>query len=982
MGKEISLKVVEASQNDVGRGVCRIDSDARKAMEISPGDIVEIVGTKSTAAIALRAHPDDEGRGVIRIEGNTRKNAGVSIGDKITIRKADVHEAKVITLAPVLPEGQAINTEGLSELAREGLNNRALVRGDILVIPGIAMMTGMLPFSVVNTQPQGIVQSTESTQIRILEEAVKEEMKAVTYEDIGGLKNELQKVREMIELPLKHPELFERLGIEPPKGVLLHGPPGTGKTLIARAVANESGANFYTINGPEIMSKFYGQSEENLRKIFEEAEKNGPSIIFIDEIDAIAPKREETHGEVEKRVVSQLLTLMDGLKARGKLIVIGATNIPDALDPALRRPGRFDRELAIGVPDRDARKEILQIHTRGMPIEAWDYGVSAQATIELIETTVKENRIEAKLKENEAEAENTAKNIEEKEEDVEEAKEELAAISKKQDEIKQRESEINQEISELEQRARSARGSLIIQEIREKIQSLLGRQSEIKHRMNQLKEESKSAQNKIETTQTRIKELSEKIRTLKEAISQLKKHKFILKGNSEKLAKIFKDIEGAKKKLKLEKTVFDLIRHIQKLRDSEDLRLVFYDITEKQISGEISSITEDVLKQLSSTGVISVNEIENIEKDIIDKSRIALMDELANITHGFVGADLSALAREGAMKALRRYLPEIDVEKAISPEMLRKMIVTKADFKDALKEIEPSALREVFIEIPKVKWEDIGGLESVKQELRESIEWPMNNPEAFKRMGIKPPRGILLYGPPGTGKTLLAKAVATESGANFIAVRGPEVFSKWVGESEKFVRQIFKKAKQASPCIVLFDELDAIAPRRGMHEGSHVTESVVNQLLTSIDGMESLEGVVIIGATNRPDIIDAALLRPGRFEKLLFVDPPEQKARKAIFEVHTRTMPLAKDVSIDQLAKLTENCVGADIEAICRTAAMLALRDDMKAKEVRMKHFEKALESVHPSATKEIIEVYKKMAKDIGAGISKREERRYGAEVA
>jgi transitional endoplasmic reticulum ATPase len=369
-----------------------------------------------------------------------------------------------------------------------------------------------------------------------------------------------------------------------------------------------------------------------------------------------------------------------------------------------------------------------------------------------------------------------------------------------------------------------------------------------------------------------------------------------------------------------------------------------------------------------------------IEGDEKEKEKI--LDELANITHGFVGADLSALAREGAMRALRRYLPEMDVDKAISPEMLRKMIVTKSDFKDALKEIEPSALREVFIEIPKIKWTDVGGLDGVKQELRESIEWPMSNPEAFKRMGIKPPRGILLYGPPGTGKTLLAKAVATESGANFIAVRGPEVFSKWVGESEKFVRQIFKKAKQAAPCIVLFDELDAIAPRRGMHEGSHVTESVVNQLLTSIDGMESLEGVVIIGATNRPDIIDAAVLRPGRFEKLLYVESPEQKARLAIFGVHTKTMPLAKDVSLEELAKKTENCVGADIEAICRTAAMLALREDMKAKEVKMKHFEKALESVHPSATKEIIDVYKKMAKEMGAGISKRDERRYGAEVA
>lgn len=734
--KETSLRVAEAFQNDVGRGVCRIDSEARGAIGVGPGDIVEISGTKTTAAMVLRAHPEDEGKGIIRIEGNARKNAGVSIGDKVVVRKADVKEAKVATLAPVLPEGHAIRTEGIAELAKEGLANRPLVKGDIIVIPGIALMTGMLPFSVVSTQPAGIVQVTAETQIRVLEETVKEEIKPVTYEDIGGLKPELQKVREMIELPLKHPELFERLGIEAPKGILLHGPPGTGKTLIARAVANESGANFYTINGPEIMSAFYGQSEANLRRVFDEAQKNAPSIIFIDEIDAIAPKREEVHGEVEKRVVSQLLSLMDGLKSRGKLIVIGATNIPDSLDPALRRPGRFDRELVIGVPDRDGRKEILQIHTRGMPVE-----------------------------------------------------------------------------------------------------------------------------------------------------------------------------------------------------------------------GD-------------------------------EKDRNALLDELANITHGFVGADLAALAREAAMHALRRYLPDIDMDKPVSPAMLRKMTVTKEDFKEALKDIEPSALREVFIEVPKVKWEDIGGLGNVKRELQESIEWPMAHPESFKHLGIKPPRGILLYGPPGTGKTLLAKAVATESGANFIGVRGPELFSKWVGESEKGVRQIFKKAKQAAPSIVFFDELDAIAPRRGVYEGSHVTESVVNQILTSMDGIESLEGVTVIGASNRPDMIDPALLRAGRFEKLIFVEPPDYDARLAIFRVHTKNMPLAKDVCLEDLAERTENCVGADIEAICRRAGMLALRENMNAKEVSAKHFETALKTVHPSVSKELIEAYKKMAKELGAAIAEKPTRAAGVEVA
>jgi transitional endoplasmic reticulum ATPase len=526
----------------------------------------------------------------------------------------------------------------------------------------------------------------------------------------------------MIELPLKHPELFDRLAIDPPKGVLLHGPPGTGKTLIARAVANESGANFISIQGPEIMNKFYGQSEENLRNKFEEAEKNPPSIVFIDELDSIAPKRGDVHGEVERRVVAQMLTLMDGLQQRGKLIVIAATNRVDAIDPALRRPGRFDREIEIGVPDMDERLEILEVHTRGMP-----------------------------------------------------------------------------------------------------------------------------------------------------------------------------------------------------LTDDFDLK------------------------------------------------------HFADITHGFVGADLAALTREAAMKALRRYLPKIKLDEPIPAEILSSMEVTTDDFKNALKEIEPSALREVLIEIPRTSWDDIGGLEDIKQRLREVIEWPLHSPDSFKKMGIRPPRGVLLFGAPGTGKTLLAKAVAHESKANFISIKGPEVLSKWVGESEKAVREIFKKAKQASPSIVFLDELDALAPQRGYSSDSHATERIVNQLLTSIDGLESMEGVIIIGATNRPDIIDPGLLRAGRFDRHVLVPAPDYDARLAIFKVHTRDMPLDK-ISLKELAKRTEGYTGADIEGICREAAITALRMDMKADKVNMACFEEAMTVVRPSIDEATVKYYERISKELEGGMHKRKK--------
>ncbi|HDO19624.1 MAG TPA: AAA family ATPase [Thermoplasmatales archaeon] len=726
--KEVYLKVAEAFQQDVGYGRARLDTQTRIELDLAIGDIVEIEGGKVTAATVWRAHPSDEGKNIIRIDNLTRKNAKVSIGDSVKVRKAVVKDAVEVTLAPLISEGQQIQFgPGIEGLVRKGLLKRPIVKGDTVIVPGIALFGSALPFGIINTSPKGIVMITEETRLIVKEEAPSlRELEApkVSYEDIGGLHEELRKVREMIELPLKHPELFDRLGIDPPKGVLLYGPPGTGKTLIARAVANESGASFYTINGPEIMSKFYGQSEENLRKVFEEAEKNAPSIIFIDEIDAIAPKRSEVHGEVERRVVSQLLTLLDGLKGRGKVIVIAATNLPDAIDPALRRPGRFDREIRIGVPDRNGRKEILQIHTRGMP----------------------------------------------KGEDVD-------------------------------------------------------------------------------------------------------------------------------------------------------------------------------------------------------------LDYLADITHGFVGADLAALAREAAMNGLRRYLPEIDLEKPIPTHVLEKMVVTMDDFKKALQGIEPSAIREFFVEVPKVTWNDIGGLDEIKQNLIEAVEWPLTKPEVFKRMGIRPPRGILLYGPPGTGKTLLAKAVANESNANFLSIKGPEILSKWVGESEKAIRELFKRAKQVAPTVVFLDEIDAIAPRRGTYSGSHVTESIVNQLLTSIDGLESMEGVIIIGATNRPDIIDPGLIRPGRFDRLLLVPAPDKAARLEILKIHTRGMPLAKDVSLEELAERTDGYSGADIEALCREAAMNALRENEDAKEVKLKHFEEAFKVVRGTLTKEVIDYYKRIEEELGKKIAKKDKR-------
>jgi len=717
--REVKLRVAEARQRDVGRKIVRIDRVTMARLGVTTGDFVEITGPKgSIVAQVWPAYPEDEGREIIRMDGYLRSAIGVGVGDVVSVKKTNVEPATKIVLAPTEPIRFGPD---FVEYVKQFLIRKPLSRGEEIIIPIFGVS---LKFIVVSTQPGIRVYVTDDTRIEIKSEPVKEELierarkiPKVTWEDIGDLEEAKQKIREIVELPLKHPELFKHLGIEPPKGILLHGPPGTGKTLLAKALANEIGAYFIAINGPEIMSKFYGESEQRLREIFKEAEENAPAIIFIDEIDSIAPKREEVTGEVEKRVVAQLLTLMDGLKERGKVIVIGATNRPEALDPALRRPGRFDREIEIPPPDKRARREILAVHTRNMPLD----------------------------------------------EDVD-------------------------------------------------------------------------------------------------------------------------------------------------------------------------------------------------------------LDKIAEMTHGYTGADLAALVKEAAIAALRRFIKEgkIDLSQPIPAEKLRELKVKMADFLEAMKYVQPTLIREIYVEVPEVRWSDIGGLEDVKQQLREAVEWPMKHPEVFEQMGIEPPKGILLFGPPGTGKTLLAKAVATESGANFIAVRGPEILSKWVGESEKAIRQIFRRARQVAPAVVFFDEIDSIAPARGFrHDTSGVTDRIVNQLLTELDGIEPLRKVVVIAATNRPDILDPALLRPGRFDRLIYVPPPDYKARIEIFKVHTKKMPLAPDVDLEELARRTEGYTGADIAAVCREAAILALREEFKVRPVEMRHFLEALKHVPPSLTREDIERYERMAKEL-----------------
>jgi transitional endoplasmic reticulum ATPase len=725
-----TLRVAEANSRDVGRRVGRVDPKVASEIALSTGDAVEIsAGKKKTTILSWPAYQEDYGRGLIRIDGYTRSKLEVGINDNVDIKKIETQEAQKITLAPTEP----LRILGAEEYLAAFLDGQLVTKGD--TIP-LNVMGQRIDLVVISTAPGGPVIISRNTEVTVSEETAEAVAAAreggipsITYEDIGGLRDEVTKVREMIELPLRHPELFRRLGVEAPKGVILHGPPGTGKTLLAKAVANETNANFYTIGGPEIMSKYYGESEERLRNVFQEAQKNAPSIIFIDELDSIAPKREEVSGEVERRIVAQLLSLMDGLKARGKVVVIGATNRINAIDPALRRPGRFDREIEIGVPDRDGRLDVLQIHTRGMPLD--------------------------------------------------------------------------------------------------------------------------------------------------------------------------KDVN---------------------------------------------------------------------------------LQRLADISHGFVGADLYALAKEAGIRALRRILPEIDLSaESIPGETLNKIIVKMQDFIDVVNEMEPSAMREVFVEVPDVKWQDIGGLEAVKQELREAVEWPLKYQGVFAYADATPPKGILLYGPPGTGKTLMAKAAANESEANFISIKGPELLSKWVGESEKGVREIFRKARQAAPCIIFFDEIDAIAPTRGGGFGdSHVTERVISQMLTELDGLEVLTNVVVIAATNRPDIIDAALLRPGRFDRLLYVPPPDYESRKQIILIHTKKKPLGNDVNVDNLAKKMDGYTGADIAAVASAAVMLGLREhiskykepqeaEKKTKELKihMRHFEDAMTKIRPLSSQEL-DMYKRIAEQFG----------------
>jgi len=703
----VTLRVAEAYHRDAGRGIARIDTAMMRKLNLVSGDVIEIEGKNIATGIVWPGYSSDNNRAIIRIDGNIRSNAGIAIDDRVRVRKTKVQEAKRVILEPTQP----LNISGGERYIARILKGRPITKGQII---RLEMLGNPITFVVTNTIPLGTVIPRVDTEI-VLRKAREGQIGVphITYEDIGGLQREIGQIREMIELPLRHPELFERLGIAPPKGVLLHGPPGTGKTLIAKAVANETDANFYSISGPEIMSKFYGESEKHLRDIFEEGTKTAPSIIFIDELDSIAPKRGEAMGEVERRVVAQLLSLMDGLESRGQVVIVGATNRPNALDEALRRGGRFDREIEIGIPNRNGREQILQVHTRGMPLS---------------------------------------------------------------------------------------------------------------------------------------------------------------------------------------------------------------------------------------------NEVN--------------LKEFAEFTHGFVGADLATLCKEAAMRAVRRILPEIDMEHEIPQEVIEKLKVTKEDFTEALKSTEPSALREVFVEVPNVKWDDIGGLEHAKQELKEVVEWPLKFPDAFTYLNSKPPAGILLFGAPGTGKTMLVKAVANESEANFISIKGPELLSKWVGETEKAVREIFRKAKQAAPCIIFLDEIDSVTPVRGSGYDSHVTERVVSQMLTEMDGLEELKEVIVIGATNRPDMVDSALLRPGRLDRLIYIQIPDKEEREKIFEVHLKGKPIGEDVDVNELAERTEGYVGSDIAAIVKEAVMNALREfiapgiseahmkgAIKKILIEKKHFEAAIKNVRPTTT-------------------------------
>jgi CDC48 subfamily AAA family ATPase len=897
--KQLELKVAEALQNDVGRGIVRIDEYSMRALDISSGDIVEIEGEKATAAIVWPSHIQDSRLGIIRMDGSLRQNSGTSLGDRVFVRKAEVGGAKKVIMAPTRHEIKFGGDFGTH--LRQRLLGRPIVVGDTI---SIGVLGEAIPFMVIKTEPKGVIQVRDFTEFEVKEKPTSvTETPAIRYEDIGGLKDEIARVREMVELPMKHPELFEKLGIKPPKGVLLYGPPGTGKTLLARAVASESNAYFIPLNGPEIMDKYYGESERKLRDIFKEGEENAPSIIFIDEIDSIAPKREEVRGEVERRVVAQLLASMDGLVGRGNVIVIGATNREDSIDPALRRPGRFDREIEIGVPDKAGRKEIMQIHTRGMPLEP----------------TFDSQGLEKALKTAEAKEKSKIQKI------IKHARDD--ALKK----IIQNDSErIRLQLFGLNKEDRAAITAEYNKKIKEKLIRAVSRMDG-----QEVIDKIKSAQNLEELTQIvhgDFEDSRQKIR-----IGSILKSEFseYVEVNSETAS-----VEGYNYAPEVTSRV------IGDANLSPEIRAYLI----HRLSGErqTSEVKELIF---GSSGEVK----ESVQKIAIDN----MLDSIAAITHGFVGADLEALTREAAMNALKKVLPEIDPNKEIPVEILEKLKVEKSDFTAAMKSVSPSALREVFVEVPNVKWTDIGGLKKVKQELREAVEWPLKHPEAFKTMGIRPSKAVLLYGPSGCGKTLLAKAAATESEANLIAVKGPELLSMWVGESERGVREIFKKAKQTAPTIILFDEIDALVPKRrgDAGGGSHVTETVVNQILTEMDGIEALENVIIVGTTNRPDMLDPSLLRPGRFDSKVLVTAPDRDARLAIFEIHTKGMPL-KGVDLAPLADKTNGYSGADIEAICREAALIALREDIKADKVTDEDFKKALKKIKPSVSKDDIKRY------------------------
>ena len=697
---EIELKIEEMPQNYVGNGVAMIDPQIIEENNLQAGQILELSANKKTHVKLWSGFPEDRNTKTIRIDGLTRYNIGASIGEKISINIVEGVNAEQIILSPT----EKIHAEGLHEYMSSLYQEHVFTTGDTVIVS--TQMGSKIQLIVTGTKPSKPVIVTENTLFKLGNITKPKDLSIprITYDELGGLKNEVQKIREMVELPMRHPELFEKIGIESPKGVLLYGPPGTGKTLLAKAVAGETNSHFTSLSGPEIMAKHYGESEERLREIFKQAEENAPSIIFIDEIDSIAPKREEVSGELERRIVSQLLTLMDGMKSRGKIIVIAATNRPDSIDPALRRPGRFDREIEIGIPDDEGRLQILNIHTRGMPLD---------------------------------------KNVN--------------------------------------------------------------------------------------------------------------------------------------------------------------------------------------IKQISKT------------------------------THGFVGADLEVLCKEAAMRSLRRILPEINLEEEkVSKEVLQKIKITKNDFTDALKEVRPSALREVLVQIPDVSWDDVGGLDELKEELQEAIEWPLKHKEAFEYAHVKPPKGVLLYGPPGTGKTLIAKAVAKTTESNFISIKGPELLSKWVGESEKGVREIFRKARQAAPCIIFLDEIDSLVPRRSSgNSDSHVTENIVSQILTEIDGLEELNNVLIIGATNRLDIVDPALLRPGRFDRVIEVPNPNIKGIEMIFKIHTKDKPLSEDVNLKTISELSKGFSGAEIEEVCNRASLCGVKRFVQNKDklvktikITQKDFEKSIKEI------------------------------------